>query len=133
MVATVLLLAAFVACRQAAPTGNAPETDLKTFLDNVDTTLLRLSNEVNQTGWTQATYINVDTELLSAKATPEPNTYRSNLRSRGSHERGPIGLTMQARVNPRPLLGILAERTGLIAKKGPPRLCWRSASCRHVA
>lgn len=57
--------------------------------------------------------------LLSAKATPEPNTYRSNLRNRGSYELGPIRLTMQARVNLRPLLGILAERTGLIAKKGP--------------
>ncbi len=31
--------------------------------------------------------------LLSAKATPEPNTYRSNLRSRGSQALGPIGLT----------------------------------------
>jgi hypothetical protein len=70
--------------------------------------------------------------LLSAKATPEPNTYRSNLHSRRSHELGPIGLTMQARVNPRPLLGILAERTGLIAKKGPPRLCWPSAWCWQV-
>jgi hypothetical protein len=28
--------------------------------------------------------------LLSAKATPEPNTRRSNLRSRGSRELGPI-------------------------------------------
>ena len=40
---------------------------------------------------------------------------------------------MQARVSPRPLLGILAERTGLIAKKGPPRLCWPSAWCGQVA
>ena len=69
MVATVLLLAAFVACRQVAPTGNAPETDLKTFLDNADTTLLRLSNEANQAGWTQATYITPDTEAISARAT----------------------------------------------------------------
>ena len=71
--------------------------------------------------------------LLSAKATPEPNTYRSNLRNRGSYELGPIRLTMQARVNLRPLLGILAERTGLIAKKRPPRLCWSSAWCWQVA
>ena len=70
--------------------------------------------------------------LLSAKTTPEPNTYRRNLRSRGSHELDPIGLTMQAHVSPRPFLGILAERTGLIAKKGPPRLCWPSAWCRQV-
>jgi hypothetical protein len=40
---------------------------------------------------------------------------------------------MLARVNPRPLLGILPERTGLIAKKGPPRLCWPSAWCWRVA
>jgi hypothetical protein len=40
---------------------------------------------------------------------------------------------MQARVNPRPLFGILAERTGLIAKKGPPRLCWPPAWCWQVA
>ena len=60
MVATVLVLAAGVACRQVAPTGHAPETDLETFLDDVDTTLLRLSNEANQAGWTQATYITQD-------------------------------------------------------------------------
>jgi hypothetical protein len=73
--------------------------------------------------------------LLLAKAAPEPNTYRRNLRGRGSHELAPIGLNMQANVSPRPLLGILAvtERTGLIAKKGPRRLCWPSAWCRQVA
>ena len=60
MVATVLVLAACVACRQVAPTGHAPETDLETFLDDADTTLLRLSNEANQAGWTQATYITQD-------------------------------------------------------------------------
>ena len=40
---------------------------------------------------------------------------------------------MQASVSVRPLLGILAQRTGLIAKKGPPRLCWPSAWCGQVA
>ena len=69
MVATVLVLAACVACRQVAPTGHAPETDLETFLDNADTTLLRLSNESSQAGWTQATYITPDTEAISARAT----------------------------------------------------------------
>jgi hypothetical protein len=63
--------------------------------------------------------------LLSAKATPEPNTQHRNLRNRVSHELDPTGLTMQARVSPRSFLVILAERTGLIGKKGPPRLCWR--------
>jgi len=53
----------------------------------------------------------------------------SNLRSRGLHEIGRIGRNMRASVSVRPLLGILAERTGLIAKKGSPRLCWPSAWC----
>jgi len=44
MVATVILLAAFAACRQAGPANNTATTDLQTFLDNADTTLLRLSN-----------------------------------------------------------------------------------------
>jgi len=69
MVATVLLLAAFAACRQAAPPSNAPDMDLGTFLDNADATLLRLSNEASQAGWTQATYITPDTEAMSARAT----------------------------------------------------------------
>src|ERR1700674_5948911 len=71
--------------------------------------------------------------LLSAKTAPELNAYRRNLRSRGSRELGPMGRNMQTRVSARPVLGILAERTGLIAKKGPPRLCWPSAWCGQVA
>src|ERR1019366_7304424 len=72
---------------------------------------------------------------LSAKAAPEPDTYRRNLRRRGWYESSPTGLTMQARIFPRPLLGILAvaERDGLIAKKSPPRLSRPSASSRQVA
>jgi hypothetical protein len=58
---------------------------------------------------------------------------RSNLRSRELHEIGQIGRDIRASVSVRPLLGILAERSGLIAKKDPPRLCWPPASCRHVA
>jgi hypothetical protein len=59
----------------------------------------------------------------------------SNLRSRGLHEFGPLGLTLWAGVCPRQLLGLLAvtERHGLIAKEGPPRLRWPSARCSQVA
>ena len=70
--------------------------------------------------------------LSSAKAAPEPNAYRCNLRGRGSRQLGPMRRNMQTRTSARPLLGILAERTGLIAKKGPPRLCWPSAWCGQV-
>jgi hypothetical protein len=58
---------------------------------------------------------------------------RSSLRIRELHEIGRIGRNIRASVSVRPLLEILAERNGLIAKKGPPRLCWPPASCRHVA
>jgi hypothetical protein len=73
---------------------------------------------------------------------PQTNTFsvqgrlllaRSNLRSRGLYEFSRIGSTLPASVSVRPFLGILAERTGLIAKKGPPRLSRPSACCRQVA
>ena len=68
-----------------------------------------------------------------AKAATELDTDRRNLRSHKSHELGPIGPNVRARGSPRRLLVILAERTDLIAKKGPPRLCWPSACHGHVA
>jgi peptidyl-dipeptidase A len=57
-------LSAFAACRAAEP----PASDLKSFLDKADATLLRLSNEANQAGFTQATFITPDTEAMSARA-----------------------------------------------------------------
>jgi hypothetical protein len=75
----------------------------------------------------------VEGGLMMAKTATEPNSYRGNLRSGEFHELGPIGLTMEASVSPRPLLVILAEHTGLIAKKSPPQLCWPSACYRQVA
>ncbi len=67
LLAAIVLLAAFVACRNAAQQTSG-DTDLATFLENADTTMLRLSNEANQAGWTQATYITPDTEAISARA-----------------------------------------------------------------
>ena len=58
---------------------------------------------------------------------------QSNSRSRGLHEISRIGRTLRASVSVGPLLGILAERTGLIAKEGPPRLSRPSALRRQVA
>ena len=66
--AVLVLLAALGACRTAEPTAGAPSTDLKAFLDDADATLLRLSNEANQAGWTQETYITPDTEAIAARA-----------------------------------------------------------------
>jgi hypothetical protein len=59
---------------------------------------------------------------------------RRNLRSRGFHEIDRIGCDRRASVSVSPFLGIImAERTGLIAKKGPPRLSRPSAWSRQVA
>jgi peptidyl-dipeptidase A len=64
LAAVTLFLSAFAACRAAEP----PASDLKSFLDKADATLLRLSNEANQAGFTQATFITPDTEAMSARA-----------------------------------------------------------------
>jgi peptidyl-dipeptidase A len=65
--ATVLTLA-LAGCGDATRTVNAPATNVDAFLDNANTTLLRLSNEANQAGWTQETYITPDTEAIAARA-----------------------------------------------------------------
>jgi len=65
LAAVTLLLSAFGACRAAAPPAGC---DLRSFLENADATLLRLSNEANQAGFTQATFITPDTEAMSARA-----------------------------------------------------------------
>jgi peptidyl-dipeptidase A len=46
----------------------APATDAQTFLDETNETMLRLSNEANQAGWVQNTYITPDTEAIAARA-----------------------------------------------------------------
>jgi peptidyl-dipeptidase A len=73
-IVTVVLLAcaaaAGAACRSAEvpSSGGAGATDVTTFLDEANATLLRLSIEANQAGWVQQTYITQDTEAISARA-----------------------------------------------------------------
>jgi peptidyl-dipeptidase A len=73
-IVTVVLLAcaaaAGAACRSAEvpSSGGAGATDVTTFLDEANATLLRLSIEANQAGWVQQTYITEDTEAISARA-----------------------------------------------------------------
>jgi peptidyl-dipeptidase A len=65
LAALALLVSAFGACRAATPPARP---DVKGFLEAADATLLRLSNEANQAGFTQATFITPDTEAMSARA-----------------------------------------------------------------
>src|SRR5713226_1320638 len=55
-------------------------------------------------GGLQTDYSSVRGGRLAAKAAPEPDTDHRNLRSRGSHELGPIGANGRARGFPRPRL-----------------------------
>ncbi len=68
LVATVLVLAS---CAPAAPPSGAaaqpPET-AEQFVARVNTDLDRIGMELAAAGWTQATYITVDTQLLESKA-----------------------------------------------------------------
>ncbi len=71
--AVVLLCIAAAACTVAAPTPSATPTpaDAKSFLDNVNATLLKLGIAQGQAGWVQQTYITQDTEAISARANQE--------------------------------------------------------------
>ena len=59
--------AALLISLAALPPASAETAD--EFVARLNRELAELGREVNAAGWTQATYINVDTELLSAKAT----------------------------------------------------------------
>jgi peptidyl-dipeptidase A len=54
------------ACRYTAPARSADEA--RAFLAEANETILRLSNEAQQAGWVQNTYITVDTEGIAARA-----------------------------------------------------------------
>ena len=67
--ATVLLVVfplASCVSRESSPASEA-SPDVEAFLKEANETLLRLSNEANQAGWVQQTYITQDTEALSAR------------------------------------------------------------------
>ena len=45
-----------------------PQPDPKVFLEHVNAEMLRLGNAASRAGWTQSTYITVDTETMAAEA-----------------------------------------------------------------
>src|SRR6478609_10302552 len=63
-VAAAILLA--VSCGQ--PPGSNPASDVRTFLTDANSTMLRLGIEQSRAGWVQQTFITDDTEALSALA-----------------------------------------------------------------
>jgi peptidyl-dipeptidase A len=69
--ALCVLAALAISC---APRASGPTAaDVKTFLDTVNDTTLKLGTEANRSGWVQQTYITDDTEALSARASQAAN------------------------------------------------------------
>jgi peptidyl-dipeptidase A len=66
----VIVLLGPVSCAQR---GASNTTDAKTFVENANAELLKLSLDVNQAGWVGDTYITDDTEAISARAQQEFN------------------------------------------------------------
>jgi peptidyl-dipeptidase A len=66
----LLPLAFSAACTRPKPESASPRpaTGVTPFLKEANERLLRLSNEDNQAGWVQQTYITVDSEAVSARA-----------------------------------------------------------------
>jgi peptidyl-dipeptidase A len=69
---SAILIALAVGFTAACGGGSAPASgsaeDARAFLKDANETMLRLSNEANQAGWVQNTFITVDTEAMNARA-----------------------------------------------------------------
>jgi len=68
IVVMLSLATALAGCRGAAPAPAGGQSGVTPFLKEANDSLLRLSNEANQAGWVQETYITTDTEAISARA-----------------------------------------------------------------
>jgi peptidyl-dipeptidase A len=69
-IAALLASTLVLSAQSTAPPPQHPATaaGAKAFLDDVDRELLALANAASRAGWTQATYITVDTEVIAAQA-----------------------------------------------------------------
>ncbi len=68
LAATVLVLASCAPAAPPASTAAQPPETAEQFVARVNADLDRLGSELAAAGWTQATYITVDTQLLESKA-----------------------------------------------------------------
>jgi len=73
LLVSALLATGAAACRNVVAPGTddgpgGTTTDAPTFLSEVNATALRLSNEANQAGWVQNTFITPDTEAMAARS-----------------------------------------------------------------
>src|SRR5688500_9980906 len=68
LAALAVITALTIACRSGSAPSSASAEDARAFLKEANDTMLRLSNEANQAGWVQNTYITPDTEAMAARA-----------------------------------------------------------------
>jgi peptidyl-dipeptidase A len=68
LTAFLVLPLLFAGCRGSSTRNGSGQGGVSPFLEEANQTLLRLSQEANQAGWVQQTYITVDTDALSARA-----------------------------------------------------------------
>jgi peptidyl-dipeptidase A len=61
-------VALIVAATLSAQTSSPPQPDPRVFLEHVNGEMLRLGNAASRAGWTQSTFITVDTETMAAEA-----------------------------------------------------------------
>ena len=90
MAGLVTVLACTVACRRAEAPGRSETADTSNvtgFLADANAKLLELLNEANEAGWVLGTYITVDTQAISARASSASRSLASaNRDSRGWSE-----------------------------------------------
>ena len=72
------------ACGGGSTTNSGSAEDARAFLTEANETMLRLSNEANQAGWVQNTYITVDTEAIGARASEAYMTAVTNFAKRAA-------------------------------------------------
>ena len=72
------------ACGGGSTTTSGSAEDARAFLTEANETMLRLSNEANQAGWVQNTYITVDTEAIAARASEAYMTAVTNFAKRAA-------------------------------------------------
>ena len=84
----LLLLALVCGCAPQTATPPAatakPPESADEFIAHVNKDLTVLAREGNAAGWTEDTYINVDTQLLNARSTDRAKSIRYSEYSRGS-------------------------------------------------
>jgi peptidyl-dipeptidase A len=86
LIALAAAVAVTIGCGGGSPSTTPARTadEARAFLKEANDTMLRLSNEANQAGWVQNTFITVDTEAMNARASEAFMTAVTNFAKRST-------------------------------------------------